>query len=552
MRPRALKSFSWLSSLKVRWEAFNGASAKHSVTQCISENAFSDFQSDSNYAPSRMTPRWVGLFLYIGIPFYLYLSVFVLPHLPLLLGSDQVFLWTYALRMYHGEHVYSDFFQFKPPGSDFIYLALFKLFGPRVWVTNAAVMLLGLALCWTCFSIAKRLMKPEMALITSLFFTVNTYVKPLTATHHWYSLLAALLALRTVMPGRTPLRIALAGVLFGIASFITQTVGVAGAGALLLALAWESFLTKKTWRVTVRFQFLLIASFVLTLAALNAPFLMRVGWRQLWYLQMVYPRYVPYWFRKPFPGLPHPVVWRQLLLLAPFLFMYAILPVIYLYTPWKCWRERQNPSFRNNALLALLSLTGLFLLLEIFPAVNWLRIYAISMPATVLLFWRISTLGPFRRYITAAAWIVVVCLVALQFWARHRQDYRVADLPAGKALLPGPKYEVYDWIIRHTSPGDLFLQTAEPAVYLPLDLRSPVYVDGLTTDELTRPEWIGLTVRQVQDRKVKYILASPWLYMHVDPSRPWEDHLGPFRAYLRSHYTRVHVFSDQEEIWERR
>lgn len=93
---------------------------------------------------------------------------------------------------------------------------------------------------------------------------------------------------------------------------------------------------------------------------------------------------------------------------------------------------------------------------------------------------------------------------------------------------------------------------AEPAVYLPLDLRSPVYVDALTTDELTRPEWIGLTVRQVQDRKVKYILASPWLYMHVDPSRPWEDHLGPFRAYLSSHYTRVHVFSDQEEIWERR
>ena len=458
MRPRAVKSSSWLPSLKVRWEAFNGASAKHSVTVYLRE-CLQRF-------PKRFELRAVSHDTKVGPAFPLHRNpplplskCICTAHLPLLLGSDQVFLWTYALRMYHGEHVYSDFFQFKPPGSDLIYLALFKLFGPRVWVTNAAVMLLRLALCWTCFSIAKRLMKPEMALITSLFFTVNTYVKPLTATHHWYSLLAALLALRTVMPGRTPLRIALAGVLFGIASFITQTVGLAGAGALLLALAWESFLTKKTWRVTVRFQFLLIASFVLTLAALNAPFLMRVGWRQLWYLQTVYPRYVPYWFRKPFPGLPHPVVWRQLLPLAPFLFTYAILPVIYLYTLWKCWHERQNPSFRNNALLALLSLTGLFLLLEIFPAVNWLRIYAISMPATVLLFWRISTLGAFRRYITAAAWIVVVCLVALQFWARHRKDYRVADLPAGKALLPGPKYEVYDWIIRHTSPGDFFLQT---------------------------------------------------------------------------------------------
>jgi hypothetical protein len=85
-----------------------------------------------------------------------------------------------------------------------------------------------------------------------------------------------------------------------------------------------------------------------------------------------------------------------------------------------------------------------------------------------------------------------------------------------------------------------------------LDLRSPAFVDGLATNEVTRPEWVDLTIRQLEDKQVKYVLCSPWLYSQLDPSRPWEDHLGPFRAYLRSHYTRVQVFSDHDEIWERR
>ena len=57
-------------------------------------------------------------------------------HTPILLGGDQVFFWLDAQRMLYGQRIYQDFLQFTPPGTDLFYLALFKLFGFRIWVTN--------------------------------------------------------------------------------------------------------------------------------------------------------------------------------------------------------------------------------------------------------------------------------------------------------------------------------------------------------------------------------------------------------------------------------
>jgi hypothetical protein len=66
------------------------------------------------------------------------------------------------------------------------------------------------------------------------------------------------------------------------------------------------------------------------------------------------------------------------------------------------------------------------------------------------------------------------------------------------------------------------------------------------------PEYLELTMRQLDSKQVKYIVWSPRLNTPNDPSRPWEDHLGPFRAYLKDRYTRVRSFSDQDELRERK
>jgi hypothetical protein len=48
-----------------------------------------------------------------------------------------------AQRLLHGQRVYLDFFQSTPPGTDLVYLGVFKVFGARIWVTNLIVLALG-------------------------------------------------------------------------------------------------------------------------------------------------------------------------------------------------------------------------------------------------------------------------------------------------------------------------------------------------------------------------------------------------------------------------
>src|SRR6266568_1050505 len=116
------------------------------------------------------TADWFVVALLFGTAAYLYVNLFVLPNIPYLLGGDQTYFWTDAQRMLFGERPYQDFFQFTPPGTDLFYFVLFKLFGPRIWVTNMVALGLGVALCWACFSISSQIMARGTALLGTLLF----------------------------------------------------------------------------------------------------------------------------------------------------------------------------------------------------------------------------------------------------------------------------------------------------------------------------------------------------------------------------------------------
>jgi len=514
---------------------------------CCRERVFTKMKSKSR--DGRHKTPWVWPVLLVGIPLYLYVNLFAFRNIPFHLDGDQTFFWAYALRMLHGDLIYRDFFQFTPPGTDLFFLALFKLFGPRIWVMNSAVLLLGAALCGICFSIAKRLMDRDMAMLATLFFLVFVYSRLLDATHHWFSLLALLCAVRVVMPEWTGLRSAIAGTLLGVASFFTQTAGVAGLIALLLSLAWERLGAKKSWRGIIGYQLMLLAAFGLTVGALDAYLITKIGWRQLWYFLVVYPRhYVEFGRQNLFPGFHAALTWRTLPDLTRRLFVYVLLLILYPSVLWHCWRERSQAAPRN---VMQLSLLGLMLLLEVITRTNWVRIYAVSAPALILLAWVIARRFKPRRYVLAAGWAIVACLAVVQTWSRHHDGRRMIELPAGKTVLSTQKYEKFSWLMQHTKPGDFFYQALWVNVYPPLELRSPVFLDVLISDEDTRPEFVALSLRQLERAQVKYILWSPMLNGPLDPGRPWEYHLGPLRAYLLNHYARVQVFSDQDEVWQR-
>ena len=494
--------------------------------------------------------NWLQPSLFFGISLYLYVQLFSFNGVPFLSKGDQTFFWVYAQRILRGEWPYRDFFQFTPPGTDLFFATLFKLLGPYIWVMNFAVIILGVALSWLCFQLSKQLTDQRMAALTTLLFVVLVYSGRLDATHHWFSLFAVLLAVRILMSERTTFRVAVAGALLGIGSFFTQTTGVAGVLALLASLAWERFSSQRPWRTIVQQQISLVLAFGLVWSALSAPFILATGWKQFWYLLVTYPsRYVIYEHSFLFPGLTVPTSWHALPELAQRLFIYAQLVAVCPVVLWYCWRKRR--AFPNEMRLVLLSTTGLFLLFEIATRMNWNRVYAVATPAVILFVWLVDRMGKLRLYAIAVLWTILICAATVQTRSRQHRSLAIADLPAGRVVLSLEELEEFSWLQQHTKPGDPFLQSSWLNLYPPLELHSPVFVDGLWPSDLTRPEYVALTVQQIEQTRLKYILWIPRLSTPEASTPPSQDHLGPFRAYLTSYYSRVHVFSNQDEVWER-
>jgi hypothetical protein len=74
---------------------------------------------------------WLAACVLLAAAVFVYLQLFILPDIPLLDHGDQTIYLFNAARMLEGQVMYRDFFQFTPPGTEFVYLALFKLFGVR-------------------------------------------------------------------------------------------------------------------------------------------------------------------------------------------------------------------------------------------------------------------------------------------------------------------------------------------------------------------------------------------------------------------------------------
>ena len=88
-------------------------------------------------------------------------------------------------------------------------------------------------------------------------------------------------------------------------------------------------------------------------------------------------------------------------------------------------------------------------------------------------------------------------------------------------------------------------------MYLSLALRNSVFLDVVETYEQTRPEYVDYALQQLETKQVRYVLWSP-PPNHADVDRYWADHLEPLRSYLSRRYPRLRVFSDKDELWERR
>jgi hypothetical protein len=481
-----------------------------------------------------------------GSAIYLYVNLFTFGGVPFLLGGDEVYFWTYGLRMLHGERIYQDFFTMHPPGTDLFYCTLFGLFGEQIWVTNLAVLVLGVILSWVCFRIASQIMEDYVALLATWLFLVLIYGKMLNGTHHWFSVLAVMGAVLAILPDARLWQIAFAGSLLGVASFFTQTRGPFALLGFAAFIVWDWHLTKGRWQDLLTRQILLSLSFGGTLALLSSYFIATTGFATLWYFQISYVR--QHLARTGSLGLPGSLSLGNFLFVAPYLCIYVALPIAYAVALYRCWR---GPATRNATAGMLLGLVGFCLLGEVAFNVNWVRVFVVSMPGIVLLVWVVAQSRRVRRYVVPVTWVALVCLGLTQTWLRHTHAEMSAELPGGRVALRSEAFEKLDWLARRTKPEDFFFQAAWTSFYLPLRLRNPVFLDLLESSAITSPEYVELTIQQLETRRVHYILWPPRLDAPDAFYGQKQYYLGPFRDYLQTHYHLMWSFSDNEEMWER-
>jgi hypothetical protein len=496
---------------------------------------------------------WFVLTMLLGtVAGFLYLNLFALPNIPFLQSGDQIYFWVFAQRMSHGELAYRDFFQFTPPGTDLLYLLLLKIFGARIWLPNATDVALGVALCWACFEIARQIMVRNLALLATLLFLVLIYGGALNGTHHWFSVLGIMCAARIGLLGINTARLVGIGALLGLAGFFTQTHGLFATAGFALFLIAHRYMTDRNWRKLANSLAVLFGVFAVVLVALNGYFANAIGIEKLWYFQVSYSRqYLAFGQHPLLLGIGPVSTWHGLPTFIERVFIYLALPIVYGLVLVYIWRKRRNSIDREWQDVMLVCFIGLSLLLEVSFSPNYVRVYAVSMPGIILLVWILDRSQRVSRHAVVLAWIGIACLGLQQTVSKHRKASGVVVLPTGTVAATPDVYEKLVWGIQHTRPGQLFFQGTWPGLYFPLGLRNPAYLSEMTAYESTRPEDVQRTVQELGDKQVQYVL---WTEYNDYPDAKYQSayHLSPLRDYLHDRYRRVHVFSDQDEIWERK
>jgi len=504
-----------------------------------------------------MTPdRALPAFL-LGATAFLSLLLFTPLCASVFLPGDVTVYLLNAARMLQGQTIYRDFFQFTPPGTELVYLTIFRLFGLRAWVPNAMLLLLGLSMTWLSIAISRKVMRGWAVFLPGLLFLTCSHYNGLDATHHWYSILVVMTALLIVIEKRTLARVATVGALCGLAAFFTLGRGLAAVVGFGVFLAWEHRRKSQTWLTLLKVEACLAAAFLLTVVASDAYFVWKVGLARILDCTVIfglryYPTYASANTVKVYLFSPPPLrPWYGLPFLLIYVFVHILIPLVYLLFFVRYRRQaRVHPDYPWEALMAL-NITGLSLFIGTAPAPSFFRLCVVSLPALILFVWFLSQPGSIERVLANLAWAFAILMVVLEPIKVQRHARCYIDLPSGRTAFLRPiVYDRYKWISEHTRPSEPFFEGVWADTYVALSLHNPTPVPYVTNTDYTRPEQVQAVVKSLERTGVRLVLWS--LELDTPQGKIEGDHLGPLRVFLRSRYHMVKTFADGDQVWERK
>jgi len=474
--------------------------------------------------------------------------------------ADSLLYLAPGQRMYQGELIYRDVFEFVTPGIALVHFVAFRLFGLRPWIPNMLALILGVGQCWLGIVISRRLMRPYLALLPSGIFLVLTRDYLCDPTHHWYSVLAAIAAIVVLLERRTQTRIIAAGCLCGVSACFTQTRGLAAIVGFAVFLWWESRQRQDDRRRLLMDEAWLLTGFVATFLAVNAYFIWTAGWaRYLWCTVVFVFKYYPKeadWntFQAIKLFLPAVALQRVFLHLFKEWIILIAVPLTFILFFVSYWRMSCKKPLDHWERPMLVAIVGFCLFLSIAPAPNPNRMSESALPALILLGWFLNSPRRLAR-VLVVVFTVGTLLIAGDAIARSRfQPAGVLKTPQGMIAFINPaNYQEYLWVQQHTRPSEYFYEADVSDLYFYLDLRNPTPLPRIVNNGYTTPEQVAEVIRGLEQHQVRYIL---WGLDQPDELPAWENpsdaHLGPLWNYMQAHYTQVKTFSNSSEIWERK
>jgi hypothetical protein len=326
--------------------------------------------------------------LMAGASVALYFTYFVWPFTPVWVGSDEFGYVLDAARLWGGERIYKDFAEFLPPGTQVVYLLLFRLFGLRNWIPNLVTILVGLISTWLVVFISRKVIqtRPFLALLPGFLFLTYLYRGEI---HRWLSSAAVFGALAALMEKRSRSRVIWSGILCGLASFFTQTQGVFALAGLFTFSLWEAYQDRTLRRGFLSRTAYLVVPFVATVLSTYAYFIWRAGMGSFFSSLVTFPFFYHSLDRENFgsaiyfaeiPGLfslsdlRHHAFSILIHILVPFIY------ILFLAT-YRQWNFKSEESVQ----LMLINIVGLFLFASVAPAATYFRLFTVSAPALIIL-----------------------------------------------------------------------------------------------------------------------------------------------------------------------
>jgi len=177
-----------------------------------------------------------------------------------------------------------------------------------------------------------------------------------------------------------------------------------------------------------------------------------------------------------------------------------------------------------------------------------MRLFAVSLPGIILLGAALDLATTLPRRTLTLIWIAVLALAVRQTVVTSRTQSLQVRLPGGLAATTPQTFYKLQFIMQRARPGNLFFQAGWPGMYLPLQLKNPLYRDVVYA---ARPDEAEQAVQQLKAAHVPLILWTRHLDATCSPDGRCEDNLATLRNYFHAAYTCIQVFPDGDTLWQR-